>query len=1020
MDFTIYTAGSSEFLQIMLNSCAMLTGSGSIDDMARIGALMGVLVIGFQAGFKNQPIPFHAVGIMLIGYMCFYGPTATVIVQDTTTDQVRVVDNVPLGPAFVGSVFSTVGYRISELAEQANSTPGMTRYGLFSSLTTLARVRDVLRNPVALDQFQNYKKGAGWDLGRSFQEYMTYCNFNPVFLRNKASVDQLQRTGDVASLLSNTSEAQSVYFYDSPSPSLKTCAEAGRLLTAALQDVLPSVFEDIMQKGFSDDVHSGKLVNFTQMQGEIDNSLQSFALSNKKASEYVAASLIQRYFNQGRVDALNHWQERRAAMALQQSLSQQEIQWAGKGDSFKFYIKPMLGFLEGLVYAVAPFMALLLMMGSRGAMTLAKFCALPLSTSLCMPLLSVVNAFTLWYAGAKMEAIFNGYDPISTGFAQMQLLDIDQAIGSALGLGGYLAAYTPAIAASIVGAGAFGMTAIMSGATSDTKFNSEDMTPRTQRPSPVMATEAVYTADQVGKGVSVTGATQLAETISGQQAASAFVQSSKNASVTATENMQRSLQSAIQQSAQTTTGQQNLASLGHQVASSLNLSQNSQFTSAASQLKSLGFNENKIAQGVFAASAGAAAPLGLAGARLEDSEQFQKLSSTQQQQAQQAFTQLTSAVQASSNDQTAFNAADSFSRSSQASVSQSTGETLSQSIGQARQAQETYSRASKMENVYAASQSLNLKQAAVTSLLRGESRAESAQALAEIAGQTEGGRAAFNTAMASASIRGLSTDREERVAMAAIRALNQDGRLGDLVSSKMSPFDFSMAAVSGNESSGLAQTSISTGNLQTRMNQVNAGASEAFRSNQDMSNSGLTDMKESGPLAVQESRRESLERIDEANDMASKRMESLQQDNPVPTNDIDVKSTTPVLDTAKSYADGYFVGGLVKGAEQLSEKGMMLFGADEAGPTIQSMREFANHPIDTMRAGLNSETEADRKTLEPAELGPGKPASEDVPGFRPTASAGSLGSTKTRSASFELETVQKQSAPQKDPPPKIE
>lgn len=946
MEFTIYTAGSSEFLEIVLNACAMLTGSGSIDDMARIGALLGVAIISFQAVFRAQGIEFQKVGLMLVCYMMFYGPSVTTIVQDTTNEQVRVIDNIPIGPAFVGSLFSTVAYQISELSEQAFSTPGMTRYGLFSSLTTMSRVRDVLRNPVALDQFQNYRKAEGWDLGRSFEEYMTFCNFNPVFLRNNMSVDQLYRAGDVGVLFSNTSEAQYVYVYNQYPPQLMTCAAAGKALSTAMADVLPLVMDDVMQKGFSDQVQSGEMTNFAQMQASLDNSLQSFGLSNKKASDYVASSLIQRYFSQGRVDALNHWQERRAAMALQQSLSQQEIQWAGKGDSFKFYIKPMMAFVEGLVYAVAPFMAMVMLMGGGGVSSLAKFATLPLTSALCMPLLSFVNAFTLWFAGSKIQAILNGYDPISTGFAQMQLMDIDQALGTALGLGGYLASSVPVLAASIVGAGAIGVSSLLSGASSDSKFNSEDVQPKTQKPAPVLATESHYTADQMSQGVSVTGAVNNAEQISGQQAASALVQSTQAASHTATQALQQTTQSAVQHAASTTQGQQVLSNLGHQVASSLNLSSNSQYTDAANRLKGLGWSESNIAAGTFAASVGASAPAGLASGKLEDSERYQKMSSEQQQQTQQAMAQLTSAVQASSNDQTSYNSAEAFSRNSQSIVSESMSESLGKSLTDAKQAQEAYSTASKMESVFAASQSLNLKQAAVNSLGRGTNKAESAEALKEMAGRTLSGRAAYEAALKSNSIESLSTDLNEKKAMAAIRAMNQDGRLGDLVNSKMSPFDFHLDKVDAQRSSQLMSGKVDTSGLAGRVENGVNSVREAYASSNDMLVSGLEAQQSDGRIVVGEASEAHGSRVAESNDMNFGRLQAGNEDSPINKQDIDVKSVTPVEDTAKGFAQ-HPSASTSLAVEQIADKVADLGGVSKDNAAFNTVRNYVAHPIDS-------------------------------------------------------------------------
>lgn len=53
MEFTIYSVGSAAYLEDILNAVAMISGSGKIEDLAKIGLLIGVLILGFQAVFNN-------------------------------------------------------------------------------------------------------------------------------------------------------------------------------------------------------------------------------------------------------------------------------------------------------------------------------------------------------------------------------------------------------------------------------------------------------------------------------------------------------------------------------------------------------------------------------------------------------------------------------------------------------------------------------------------------------------------------------------------------------------------------------------------------------------------------------------------------------------------------------------------------------------------------------------------------------------------------------------------------------
>ena len=940
MDFTIYTTGSAEFLEIMLNASAMITSSGTSENLARIGMLLGLLILAFTAVFNNQGISFQKAGLVFVLYLMFYGPTATTVIEDTTSGQARVVDNVPVGPAFVGSVISTVAYEIARVSEQAFSTPAMTSYGLFSSLTTLSKVRDALRNPLGLDGFQNYRAAEGWRLHDTYKEFITYCILNPIALRENKNVADLYREASMADMLASPMTNQSIYVYNGPAGgTLMTCSEAQPIIATSLNDVYQDVMNDILNKGFANEKAAGRLVTSNQVEMLADDAIQSFGISGKRAQEFVLTSLISPVFNNSRVDAMNHWQEQRAAMALRESLNHQEIQWAGKGDTFKHYMRPMIAFFEGLLYAMTPFMAFALLLGGPGLSVLGKYLVLPLAIGLWMPLLSIVNAFTLWYAGNQMQVVFDGNGGLSQGFSMLQVMDMDHAIGKALGIGGLLAASVPPLALFIVSGSAMVMNSIMSQMTQGDKFKSEDVMPRSQQSSPVMSTSSMYTADQMTHGLHKTGSTQVAEQITAQQAASALVQSTETASKTATQAYQQNLGSAIQQGATSTQGRQTMAQLGHQLGAQHGLSSNSQYTEAASKLQSLGFSKDEVAAGSFSAFGGVSASFGLGGSRLEQSEQFKKMSSSQQQEAKQAANQLTQAVQSSSTDQTMFATGEAFASSNQNSLSQSTTDSLSKSLTEAKAAQTAYTTASTNQEVFSAGQAMDIKQAAGASLGKGESRVDSAQRLAEMAGATPEGREAFNKAFSSASIQSLSTDREERVAMSAIRAMNQTGQLGNLVGSELSPFDFNIRTGDSGRHAGLAEQAPDTSGLKGMVDSGYASARGAYQGMADMNASGHAALVDDGPVVVDQAHGVAANKVTEADDMHTQRMEAFKQEEPLPQVDVNVNSTTPVVDTLKSFTNISEDNGVILGAKQIAGGAERAWESVKSGEFITSVKD---------------------------------------------------------------------------------
>ena len=117
--FTIYSIGDSAFLAQILNALAMICGTGDFKTLVGVGALLGLLVMGFQCLTSGtRQFNLHQVLIGMICYMCFFGPGVTVQVEDAYTDEVRVVDNVPLGAAAAGTIISNIGYGVTALFEQ--------------------------------------------------------------------------------------------------------------------------------------------------------------------------------------------------------------------------------------------------------------------------------------------------------------------------------------------------------------------------------------------------------------------------------------------------------------------------------------------------------------------------------------------------------------------------------------------------------------------------------------------------------------------------------------------------------------------------------------------------------------------------------------------------------------------------------------------------------------------------------------------------------------------------------------
>ncbi|QYG43679.1 conjugal transfer protein TraG N-terminal domain-containing protein [Pseudomonas aeruginosa] len=135
MSMNIYTTGSGEFLEIILNASAMITGSGFSEDLARIGFLIGLVLLSFQAIWNGQGISFHKAGMLFVVYLLLYGPTTTAVigVWGATEQKVHLSPAISsqhhnLGPSQLHPLLDSVPKYGSRVESWAENPRGDCRY----------------------------------------------------------------------------------------------------------------------------------------------------------------------------------------------------------------------------------------------------------------------------------------------------------------------------------------------------------------------------------------------------------------------------------------------------------------------------------------------------------------------------------------------------------------------------------------------------------------------------------------------------------------------------------------------------------------------------------------------------------------------------------------------------------------------------------------------------------------------------------------------------------------------------
>ncbi|EHK69098.1 sex pilus assembly protein [Pseudomonas psychrotolerans L19] len=589
MEFSIYSVGSATYLESILNAVAMISGSGSIESLAKVGLLIGTLFLGFQAVFKNQTIPFQQVGVALILYMALYGPTGRAVVEDVYDGTVVVVDNVPIGPLFVGSVVSNIGYKLTKEMEQAFSTPAMTTYGFADPLTTLMKVRGATRNVLAMPSVMGDTR-AGGDFVRSWMTYIKECTLVGVG-RNVAAYGSLMRSNNPVDAMRFESQVYGTEIFEGNTGvgTYYTCSEAHTRLKALSASTQSGIMDDVAKLAFQ---KPGKTVTGDDVTTRVDDALRGLNLQVADARAFTMASVLLPIFERAPAQKALEDQQGAYAIMLSQAQAQQATQWAAEGSMFTRYVRPFLTFFEGLIYAITPMMAFLLMMGTFGMNLITKYITMLCWMMLWQPMLAIVNLYTNWYTGTVMEGLLATTSSVTDGNALSfeMMKQMMPALDSAIGVAGLMASSVPVISMFLVSGSAFALTSMAQRLGGTDQINEKIVTPDVVKPTEGLATTPYMTNDFVN-GTRQTGSETTRGSINIGQSLSNAAQSQKATAESASENFAKSLTSSYgrQMEQAKTLGEQ--ATVGSSFANSFGLTNNASYEKAVGNMRNMGYSQ---------------------------------------------------------------------------------------------------------------------------------------------------------------------------------------------------------------------------------------------------------------------------------------------------------------------------------------------------------------------------------------------------------------------------------------------
>jgi conjugal transfer mating pair stabilization protein TraG len=602
MEFTIYSIGSAAYLEEILNSVAMISGSGKIADLAMIGLLVGVFILGFQAVFNNTAIQFQKVLVCLILYMAAFGPQVTVLIEDVYTGEVAVVDNVPLGPVAVGSIISNLGYDITKTFEQAFSTPGMTTYGFADPLETLMKVRSITMNMMSVPSF--IEGGGNENLIASWTNYLKECTFTG-YGNDPKAIQQLMRNSDPLGGAKFESNVFYTLIYDGSDPNGRTytCSQAHSILYSLTYDKGDGVLGDIAKLGFK---KLGRPApDYGVMESKLNDSLWDLGIIAGDARTFVLAStvlpVLQRAPGEKAIEEL----QGAAAIMMNDSMMKTNTQWAAEGSKFTQYVRPFMTFFEGFIYAITPLMAFIIVLGGFGISLISKYLLILVWMMLWMPLLSIVNLYILSQGADKISAVVEASlasgDP-GKGISFQALISMQPVIENLLGTAGLMASSVPALSLFLVFGTSVAATGIANRLSGGDTINESMVAPDPLKNGAIMDYSSTATSDW-DKGTRLTGSENSRGSVNLSQAFSTGVQSSRTKSEQSARQFSEQLSTAYGDALNSATSISDAANIGQGMKHSFGLSNDAGVSRAMKTMESMGVDA-QLADAVLATTAG--------------------------------------------------------------------------------------------------------------------------------------------------------------------------------------------------------------------------------------------------------------------------------------------------------------------------------------------------------------------------------------------------------------------------------
>ena len=384
MDNIVYSYGGGEALFKVLNGVKMIFDSSLTTDLMHLMTFVGLAWAAFQGAQQNSWTPKLS---WLIKYVLitslFITPTATLVVSDSVTGYRKSVDGLPIGLVLPASVFSSIGFGITQLFDQAFSTvDGNVAYHKYGQSFGAALI----------SQSRNFKiQDSGFR--ENMESFIDNCMLYDVMVGRKYNASELKDSDNIWNLVSrNASNIRMMNYRDenkSLGRKLVSCKEGVGLLNNYWVKDINKLGERFGSTIF------GKYGS--QMGQAISNSNQQVLGKSFLANVNVVSQL---YGNTGdasktlkQIMMINAVADIPLSYGAVRAKQQQQESWLISGQLAREILPTLHAIFAALIYASFTLIIGMLVL-PNGFRTLANYFGLLIWIETWPPLFAVINLLT--------------------------------------------------------------------------------------------------------------------------------------------------------------------------------------------------------------------------------------------------------------------------------------------------------------------------------------------------------------------------------------------------------------------------------------------------------------------------------------------------------------------------------------------------------------------------------------------------------------------------------------------------